>query len=339
MTLIFEHFSQSELPVDSIGCCSNLSFFWVRDFLLTPSDDPMMDTISNRKKYELSVMPTFSDRADENGKRLLGIYKDEKQTKGKHGSMLKVAWNFCKTRVIIASIFYTLSTLSALSAPVFFLKLTLDTLETESTTHQTANVTNTIFSNATIDMFKILEFQLSIHGRFECVNYMLGFAGCFFASLLFGSITNWLNLRTAIRLRSAVLSATFKKAIKSSILNNISTQQILTDDVDNMMNLVDYLTKILGTIIAMILALAASIVLLNGPGVWPILAAFGFFCIPLVLARISASRLRKSMHYLFRKMTIIESFCINFKDVMIHAMTYDYIKQFYCELFSVTYIV
>lgn len=327
----YDNFSHSELPVDSIGCCSNLSFFWVREFLLMSHDDPMIESSPNRKKYELPVIPTYNDRADVNGKRLLGIYKDEKQTRGKHGSMMKVAWNFCKTRVMIASIFYTLSTLSALFAPVVFLKLTLDSLE-NSTLPTTSNMEfNSTASNVTINMFKVLKFDFSFHGRFECVYYMLGFAACFFLSKIFCAITNWLNLRTAIRLRSAVLSATFTKSIKSSIMNNISTHQILTDDVDNMMNLVDYLTKILGTVIAMILALAASIVLLNGPGVWPIFAAIGFFCIPVVLAKISTNRLRKSMHYLMRKMTVIESFCFNFKDVMIHAMNYDYIKQFYCE--------
>lgn len=323
-----DNFSHSELPVDSVGCCSNFSFFWVRDFLLMSYDDPMIESSPNRKKYELPVIPTYNDRADVNGKRLLGIYKDEKQTRGKHGSMMKVAWNFCKTRVMIASIFYTLSTLSALCAPVIFLKLTLDSLENSTTSTLALNSTAT---NVTDHLFSVLKFDFSFHGRFECIYYMLGFAVCFFLSKIFGGITNWLNLRTAIRLRSAVLSATFRKSIKSSIVNNISTHQILTDDVDNMMNLVDYLSKILGTVIAMILALAASIVLLNGPGVWPIFAAIGFFCIPVVLAKISTNRMRKSMHYLMRKITVIESFCFNFKDVMIHAMNYDYIKQFYGE--------
>lgn len=45
------------------------------------------------------------------------------------------------------------------------------------------------------------------------------------------------------------------------------------------------------------------------------------------------------MHYLMRKMTVIESFCVNFKDVMIHAMAYDYIKQFYCEYLGDQYIL
>lgn len=293
------------------------------------NDDPMIDYHHGQKKHEMIAIPTYNDRADVNGKRLLGIYKDEKQTKGsRHGSMMKVAWNFSKTRVIIASIFYTLSTLFALCAPVVFLKLTLDSLENASGQQSPLNETTT---NATAAMFNVYKFNISFHARFESVFYMMGFAACFFMSKIFGSITNWLNLRTAIRLRSAVLSATFRKCIKSSIVNNISSHQIFTDDVENMMNLVDYLSKILGTVIAMILTLAASIVLLNGPGVWPIFGAIGFFIVPVMLAKIFANRLRKSMHYLIRKMTVVESFCLNFKDVMIHAMNYDYIKQFYCK--------
>lgn len=291
-------------------------------------DDPMMES-HGRKKYDLTVIPPYNDRADVNGKRLLGIYKDEKQTRGtRHGSMMKVVWNFCKTRVIVASLFYTLSTLSALCAPVIFLKLALDSIENGTVPQLVINGTSSA-PNSTFTMFNVYKFDLSFHGRFEAFYFMLGFAACFFMAKIFGSITNWLNLRTAIRLRSAVLSATFRKCIKSSIVNNISTHQILTDDIDNMMNLVDYLTKILGTVIAMFLALAASIVLLNGPGVWPVLASIGFFIIPVVLAKISTNRMRKSLHYLMRKMTVVEGFCLNFKDVMIHAMNYDYIKQFY----------
>jgi len=258
-----------------------------------------------------------------NGKRLLGIYKDEKQSHGKHGSMFKVAWNFCKTRIIISSIFYTLSTLSALSAPVFFLKLTLDQLDAEPDTNKNGTYRN---------IFKLFEFTFNFYGRWKCIYLMLGFISCLIVAIIFKGITNWLNLRTAIRLRSAVLAATYRKAMKSSITNNIAAHQILTDDIENVMQLVDYMTRILGTIIAVILAIVASAVLLHGPGIWPILAAIGFFCIPIILAKISTNRLRKSMHYLLRKMTIIEDFCINFRDISVHALTYDYIKQFYCKL-------
>jgi hypothetical protein len=296
---------------------------------MMPSDHNM-DSDQSRRKLDLTVVPTFNDRADVNGKRFLGIFKDEKQSNGKHSSMLKVAWNFCKTRVIIASIFYTVSTLLALICPVIFLKMTLDTLENESFSF----VESESVGNFTIvQSFKVVDFKFKLYGRFECLAYMLGFATCLILSKVFDAITSWLNLRTAIRLRSGVLAASYKKAIKSSILNNIAAHQILTDDIDSIMDLVNHLTKTLGTIIALILTLAASIALLNWPAAWPIFSAIGFFCIPILLAKISTNRLRKSMHYLAKKLTVVESFCVNFKDAMIHNITYEaFIKQFYGKL-------
>jgi hypothetical protein len=329
----------------------------MRNYLISPHDDPMMESVENRKKYELDITLPYNDSADVNGKRLLGIYKDEKQSHGRHGSMMKVVWKFCRTRVIVASIFYTISVLFALCAPVIFLKLTMDTLKNETITTDvtlsmnesyandnfTISTTTTLLPITTIQtttptttpreivLFKFFQFSFNLHGRFECLYYMLGFIGCFVAAKIFDSITVWLNLRTSIRLRSAVLAATYRKALKSSIMNNIAPHQILTDDIDSMMDLVNYLTKILGTVLAMILSLAASIVLLGGPGVWPIFASIGFFCIPVVLAKISTNRFRKCQHYLLKKITIIESFCINFKDIVVHSLTYEYIKNFYCK--------
>lgn len=294
----------------------------------------MMDSVENRKKYEMDFTLPFNDRADVNGKRLLGIYKDEKQSHGRHGSMMKVVWNFCKTRVIVASIFYTLSVFSSICAPVIFLKMTLDAIESETSLNDTIssnNSTRTIPENS-INLFKVFQFSFNFYGRFQCVYYMLGFVGCLFAAKIFESITTWLNLRTSLRLRTAVLSATYRKALKSSIINNIAPHQILTDDIDEMMELVDYLTKILGTVTALILSLAASIFLLRGPGVWPIFACIGFFCIPIILARVSTNRYRRNQHYLLKKIEIIETFCINFKDIIIHSLSYEYIKNFYCKL-------
>lgn len=295
----------------------------------------MVEPVENRKKYNFDFVPPFNDRADVNGKRLLGIYKDEKQTRGRHGSMMKVAWIFCRTRVIIASIFYTLSTLSALCAPVIFLKMTLDDIEKENVARSELELTS---ANSTVtEMFKVLYPTFKFYARIDGALMMLAFAFCLLMSKVFATITSWLNLRTAIRLRTGVIAAAYRKSIKSSILNNIAPHQVLTDDVNYIMELVDHQTKIAGTIIAMILSLVASIILLNGPGVWPIIGSIGFFVVPLILARISANRLRKSMHYLARKISVIECFCTNFKDIVIHGMTYNYVKQFYGEFFMHIY--
>lgn len=121
--------TSQELPIDNVGCFSNLSFSWVRDFLIQPHDELIMDK-SNRISYDLP----HTDRATVNGKRLLEIYKDEKQSRGtKDVSMLKIAWKFCKTRVIVASIFWTMSIILYLLSPVIFLKMTLEALDYEHT--------------------------------------------------------------------------------------------------------------------------------------------------------------------------------------------------------------
>lgn len=311
--------------MDSIGCFKNLSFVWVRDYLISHEGG------ENMKKTEVPVRTPLSDSADVNGKRLLSIYKDEKQTHGKHGSMMKVIWNFCKTRVIVASFFWTLSTIFSLVAPVVFLKMTLDVLKAESMSKNDTTANSTGSYESQIILFKLFQFHLKFYARSECVIYMIAFITCFFMSKIFDNITLWLNLRTSIRLRSGVLAATYRKAMMSSVLNNIAPHQILTDDIDNIMDLVNHLTKIVGTVIAVILSLVASIVLLKGPGVWPVFASIGFFCIPIVLAKISTNHLKKCSHYSQKKITLILDFVYNFKDVKIHSLSYEYIKHFYCE--------
>lgn len=84
---------------------------------------------SKRISYDLP----HNDRATVNGKRLLEIYKDEKQSRGtKKVSMFKIVWKFCRTRVIVASIFWTISIILYLLSPVIFLQMTLEALDSES---------------------------------------------------------------------------------------------------------------------------------------------------------------------------------------------------------------
>lgn len=146
-----------ELPLDSFGCFSNLSFLWIRKFLIKQTDKNVascLESLEHRKRYKIPKT-ALSDRADINGKRFLGIYKDEKQTRGKKkGSMLRVVWNFCRTRIIFASLFHTLSTIFGLLGPVLFLTLTLDLLEGES--FAKINEFNTTASNLNEVFLKIL---------------------------------------------------------------------------------------------------------------------------------------------------------------------------------------
>lgn len=129
-------------------------------------------------------------------------------------------------------------------------------------------------------MFKLLEFDLNFYGRFNCIYFMIGFMLCYFMSIILKCITNWINLRTAIRLRSGIIGATYKKIMKSSVKNQISSHQILSfvnDESDVIIGLVDNGSKIIGTVFGVLISLIASVVLLHLPGLWPILGVVGFF--------------------------------------------------------------
>lgn len=206
-------------------------------------------------------------------------------------------------------------------------------------------------------MFKLFDINFNFYGRFNCIYLMIGFMLCYFMSILLKSMTNWINLRTAIRLRTGIIGATYRKVMKSSITNKVASHQILSfanDESEILLALVDNGSKIIGTVAGVIISLISSVVLLHLPGLWPLLGILGFFFIPvsltdffqifnefffklfycsqILLAKISTHRYRKSLHYFFRKVTIIEEFCMNFKDVMVNNFTYNYIKNFYCKI-------
>lgn len=84
----------------------------------------------------------YSDSSTINSKRLLGIYKYEEQTNGRiSGSMFRAAWQFCRTRLIVAVLMHMLSILLALIAIGLFLKFTFDSMHTEmEATHHLNNV-------------------------------------------------------------------------------------------------------------------------------------------------------------------------------------------------------
>jgi hypothetical protein len=138
-------------------------------------------------------------------------------------------------------------------------------------------------------MFKLFDLDLYFYGRFSCIYLMIGFMLCYFSSILLKSMTNWINLRTAIRLRTAIIGATYRKVMKSSITNKIAPHQILSyADVESeiILGLVDNGSKIIGTIAGVLISLISSVVLLNLPGLWPLLGILGCFFIPVSFSRI-----------------------------------------------------
>lgn len=72
-----------------------------------------------------------SDRCEPNAKRLLGLYKYEEQSRGRIGaSMTRVAWQFCRTRVLLATALHTLAHCMAVLMLAVFLQLAMLAIDT-----------------------------------------------------------------------------------------------------------------------------------------------------------------------------------------------------------------
>lgn len=131
--------SSKELPNDTVGCFTNSSFSWTRNYRVTTK---MKQKRENLPSYleslpdEKLLMPKtlYSDSCTVNGSRFIGILKNEEQSHGqKNSSMFRVAWKFCSTRAMIATFIYSLAILIALIGPVIFLKISLNSMEYEKT--------------------------------------------------------------------------------------------------------------------------------------------------------------------------------------------------------------
>lgn len=103
--------SFDQIPTDNIGCCSNTSFFWTRKFLKD----------QNEIEGEEGSIPraSNSDGAEINAKRFMGKFKDNVQRYGSAKcSIFKVVFQFCSTRIIIATIFHIFAVVFEILGPV-----------------------------------------------------------------------------------------------------------------------------------------------------------------------------------------------------------------------------
>lgn len=89
----------------------------------SPHDTPPPDPV-------VPLLPA-TDRCEPNAKRLLGLYKYEEQSRGRIGaSMTRVAWQFCRTRVLLATALHTLAHCMAVLMLAVFLQLAMLAIDT-----------------------------------------------------------------------------------------------------------------------------------------------------------------------------------------------------------------
>ncbi|XP_062702250.1 ATP-binding cassette sub-family C member 12-like isoform X2 [Aedes albopictus] len=325
-----------DLPVDSVGCISNSSFSWVRKFLITTEQQQTYQSLptsaNNASSNDAFLLPKrpFSDSCEENCRRLLGIYKYEESLNGrKKVSMFKVVWRFTRTRLLIASLFQCLAILLAFVGLLVFSNFTIESMQTVmskscascSAISNCSNVPEMILGirfgmnrdvcNSTVEVD-------ASDGRRDRLLLSLGVFLCFFMAFMFNSVKNWLNLRTAIRLRTAILSSVYKRAMKSSVVNQVSAHQIMTmanEESESVFQIVQSGVQMIGIVFGTILSFVSGLSLLSLSGILPLVGSLPLLLLLLITGTISKTYYRKFLSYGALKLSTVEDICVNFKNV------------------------
>ncbi|KAL9693058.1 hypothetical protein quinque_012343 [Culex quinquefasciatus] len=321
----------TDLPVDSVGCLSNSSFSWIRRFIISPSAYQALPTARTPEDSVL-LLPKrpYADSCEVNCRRLLGIYKYEETLNGrKKVSMFKVIWRFTRTRALIAALFHCMAIGLGFLGVVLFGTLTVESMQAVVT----ANCQNcTAIANCSNVPPAILGIRFGMNSdvctsesaedEFYGLSYRLLLSGglflSFFAAMIFNSIRNWLNLRTAVRLRTAVLSSIYKRALKSNVINHVSAHQIMTmanEESEIIFHIVDSSVQLIGIVFGFVLALIAGFVLLPISGVVPLLGVLPLLLLLIITGNIAKSYYRKFLGFGAQKLSTVQKICLNFKNI------------------------
>ncbi|XP_055551634.1 uncharacterized protein LOC129733992 [Wyeomyia smithii] len=339
----------SDLPVDKVGCFSNSSFSWIRKFFITREQQRNYQTLPtstrNAKPDDVFLLPKtpYSDSCEVNCRRLLGIYNYKETLTGrKKVSMLHVVWRFTRTRLIIATLFHCLAVFLIFLGVVLFANMTIESMQTiVSNSCQNCSA----IANCSSVPAKILGIRFDMNnaicnsasnlkaeeGRGVRILLSLGVLLCFFTGMIFNSIKNWLNLRTAVRLRTAVLSSIYKRAMKSNIVTNISAHQIMTlanEESEVIFKLVESGVQLTGIFIGLILAAISGFLLLP---VSVVLLSFGVFPLLLLMfitGNISRNSFRKFLAFGAKKLSVVEEICFGFKNIKVLQMERIFMDRF-----------
>lgn len=342
------------MPIDSVGCFSNSSFYWTKRFF---------SKVKIEDDYTVPVSLTC-DGADVNGKRFAGKFKDQLQSHGSEKcSIFGVIMRFCSTRFIFAvvahvfAVFFELFGLVSILISIndifylvqyfqtLFLRLFLSTIPHKEPILLDDNED----SNNTI--------QFHIDPQMLKIYSITGFCICIFLSNFLKSMTSWINLRfvrffltifvffliftfaifprTAIRLRNGVLGSMFKKCLKSKISYNIAVHQVMSfagADGEKIINFVEKSFLIPGIFTGIFLASIASIILLGYPGIWPLLVIFPILFIAFIVSKTSSKYLSFAAHFTATKLSIVEDLCTNFRNIVMLDFTKTLSKDFQIQM-------
>ncbi|XP_042169595.1 ATP-binding cassette sub-family C member 12-like [Oncorhynchus tshawytscha] len=183
-------FSNKSNPMDDAGFFSFTSFAWMT---------PMMWSLFRNRLDKSSLSLSSHDGAETNGKRFERLWEEEVAKVGlEKASLGGVFMRFQRTRSLVALLVSILFTLSVFIGPAVLVYEILNYAETPGS-------------------------STLLHGVGLCVALFISeFSKAFFASLLWA-----VNLRTAIRVKSAFSVVAFQKIISLRSVSNLSVGEMI----------------------------------------------------------------------------------------------------------------
>ncbi|GLV43739.1 Multidrug-Resistance like Protein 1 [Carabus blaptoides fortunei] len=238
--------------------------------------------LRSNPKYpdELPLCPKM-DSCRVNSPRLDGIFNNEAISKGKVGmSMICVLWTFIKTRTCFACVLYILASILSMGGVAEFIPRIIDDI---------GNLRDAYIGIAGLVLTEL------------------------FAFILF-SWSNAINLRTAIRLRSACFSSLFRQVLMSSLTYKVSSWQLISfllTDGKHIHDLVMAIPNLLCTpfILACFMAFAGA--KLNIWGYMSVAIIVLLFPIFIMAALMSKKCLQKASFFSNERVKLLEEFIVN----------------------------
>lgn len=250
----FATMERKVLPVDSVGLLSFATFSWMTGF---------MWKLYRRGSFAFdSYRCSFMESCNINSQRFEYLWGEELRSRGSEASVFRTAWRFMRTRVALATVIYTVNLLSGLLTPLFFLPVLVD----NASRSEPSYLEGSFYALAILLVDSTRGLLMSLHGA--------------------------ITARTALRLRSAILTLVYRKVISLNSLGRTNSGQILNLFSNDSQRLLDF-GQVMHMWIAGLLTVLVSFVwlvsVLRVPGATGVGAFFVFFFLQYWFAKMTAT--------------------------------------------------
>ncbi|XP_076278986.1 ATP-binding cassette sub-family C member 5-like isoform X3 [Lasioglossum baleicum] len=197
---------KGSMPADSAGLFSYIFYTWVTPYIWK----------ANKKGITIDDIPYISsyETCKYNAQRLEILWQEELSNRGPRlASFHNVAWRFVRTRIYIAWILLTCTTLCGFISPMILMKKLLEHIEPPEENY------------------------------WEGIKWALLLTCCDLLRMIFFTWTWNTNIRTGLRLKSACSTLLYKKIIRLNSLGNKSTGELInlfTNDSQRLFDAVIY---------------------------------------------------------------------------------------------------